>query len=120
MLFSFSHLFKALGYSLAGVKRAWQGEQAFRIEVLILLAQIIVLCFLRPGAAWSGALLAGWLFVMGLELLNSAIEEVFDLVSPDYNIHAKYGKDMASGAIFVALCANGLLWLCMFWERFFS
>ena len=119
MFFSFRHLFKALGYSLAGIKRAWQGEQAFRIEVVILLAQIAVLCFLQPGAAWSAALLAGWLFVMGLELVNSAIEEVFDLVSPDYNIHAKHGKDMGSGAVFLAVLANGALWIGMLWGYVF-
>ena len=120
MLIDFRHLIRALGFSLAGLKRAWQGEQAFRFEVLLIPVMLIVLCLIRPGLAWSAALLAAWIFVMALELLNSAIEEVFDLISPEYNIHAKYGKDMASGAIFVAVCANALLWLCMLWERFFS
>ena len=120
MLIDFRHLFKALLYSFDGLKRAWQGEQAFRFEVLLVPIIVIALFVIKPGAGWCAALMAGWLLVMALELLNSAVEEICDLVSPDYNIHVKYSKDMASAAIFVALCINAVLWLFMLWERFFS
>ena len=75
-----------------------------------------VLFLVSPGAFWAAVLLGGWLFVMALELINSALEEAFDLISPEFNIHVKYGKDMASAAIFVAVCANALLWLIMLWD----
>lgn len=117
MIINPKHLRGALLYSFAGLKRAWQGEQAFRHETLLIPVMLLLLCLIRPGLAWSAGLMAAWLFVMALELLNSAIEEAFDLISPEQNIHVKYGKDMASAAIFMALCANGLLWLCMLWEQ---
>lgn len=107
------HLARAALYSLAGLRRAWQNEQAFRHEVLLLPVMLLLLLFFKPGLGWSAALLAGWFLVMALELLNSAIEEAFDLISPEYNIHVKHGKDLASAAIFIAVCVNGLLWLLM-------
>ncbi len=119
MIINIKHLWGAFLYSLAGLKRAWQGEQAFRHEVLLLPVMAALLLCLRPGAIWSAVLLIGWLFVLVVELINSAIEEAFDLISPDFNIHVKYGKDMASAAVFIAVCANALLWLWMFWEVFF-
>ncbi len=112
------HLFRALLFSLAGLRRAFAAEQAFRHEVILLPVIIVALALLRPGLGWSAGLLAAWLLVMALELLNSAIEEAFNLISPDYNIKVKYGKDMASGAIFVGLCINGLLWIAMLVDVF--
>ena len=112
------HIFGALRYSLAGLRRAWANEQAFRHEVLLLPVVILLLAVIRPGAGWTAALVAAWLLVMALELLNSAIEEAFNLISPDYNIHINFGKDMASAAIFMGLLINGVLWLCMLWARF--
>lgn len=114
-LVNIHHLAGATRYSLAGLKRAWQGEQAFRHEVLVLCAMPFLLVLLSPGAAWCAAAVAGWLFVMGFELLNSAIEEAFDLITKERNDHVKFGKDMASAAIFLALVANGVLWVCMLW-----
>lgn len=115
-LISLKHLYHATLYSLAGLKRAWRSEQAFRHEVLLLLLIILLLLVLSPGPAWCAAALFGWLAVMALELLNSAIEESFNLISPEYNEHVKYGKDMASAAIFVALVANGILWLFLLYD----
>jgi Diacylglycerol kinase len=112
-LVNLRHLFRAGLYSLDGLKRAWSGEQAFRHEVLVLCCIPALLLWLRPGAGWCAAALGGWLLVMALELLNSAIEEAFDLVTQEQNIHVKYGKDMASAAILLGLAANGILWVCL-------
>lgn len=107
------HLFQAGLYSLAGLRRAWTGEQAFRHEVLLCPVMALLLLILQPGFGWTAAAAAGWLFVMALELVNSAIEEAFDLVSPEYNEHVKFGKDMASAAVLMGLVANGILWICL-------
>ena len=112
-LIDLRHLFRAGLYSLDGLKRAWVGEQAFRHEVLVLCCIPLLLFFLKPGAGWSAAALCAWLFVMALELLNSAVEEAFDLITKEQNIHVKYGKDMASAAVLLGLIANGILWLCL-------
>lgn len=50
--------------------------------------------------------------VIGMEALNTAIEAVVDLASPEYHPLAKQAKDVAAGAVLiVALCAvaTGLL-----------
>ena len=111
------HLYGATLYSLAGLRRGWQ-EQAFRHEALVLLAMPLALWLIRPGLAWSVALLSAWLLVMAIELLNSALEETLDLITKETNIHVKYGKDLASAAVFLAICANGLLWAVMLWGCF--
>ena len=117
-MINFRHAYGALLYSLAGLRRAWSNEQAFRHEALLLPVMVVILAVVQPGVGWTAGLIAAWLFVLALELLNSAIEEAFNLISPDYNVHVKFGKDMASAAIFVSLLANGALWLGMLFSRF--
>lgn len=112
------HLIGATRYSLAGLRRAWSNEQAFKHEVLLVPVLVILLACIRPGAAWTAGLLAAWIGVMALELLNSSLEEAFNLISPEYNPHVKYGKDMASAAIFIGIVVNVILWLGMLWDRF--
>jgi diacylglycerol kinase (ATP) len=115
-LFSLPHLRRATLFSLAGLRHAWRSEQSFRHEVLLLPAVVLLLLVVAPGPAWSGAALLAWLLVMALELLNSAIEIAFNLISPDYNEQVKFGKDMASAALFLALVGNAALWLCLLWD----
>lgn len=116
-LIDIRHLAKAGTYALAGLRRGWR-ENAFRHEALMLPVIVLLLVVLRPGPGWTAAALIGWLFVMSLELLNSAIEEAFDLITKERNEHVKFGKDMASGAIFLGLVANAVLWVCMLYSLF--
>ena len=51
---------------------------------------------------------------MVVELLNSADEESFDLVTIEWNEHVKRGKDMASAAIFLAMVINAGIWAYVF------
>lgn len=111
-----AHLVRGIKNSLAGLVVAWKQEQAFRHEILLFPVIVLLLLVFRPGAIWSAALVAGWLLVLVVELLNSAIEQVCNRVSPEFHILIKHSKDMASAAIFVTLCLNGLLWLTMIWQ----
>jgi diacylglycerol kinase (ATP) len=101
---------RALRYSIAGLRAAWQHEEAFRQEVLLILG-------LLPLAQWLGengverALLAGCLLlVLIVEVLNSALEAAVDRFGPARNELVGRAKDMGSAAVFLALCNAGLVW----------
>lgn len=113
-VFNPRHLRGATQHSLAGLARTWQGEQAFRHEVVVLV--ILLLALIVTGKDFGEWLLVigGWLGVMVVELLNSAIEEAFDLVSTEWNARIKAGKDMASAAILVAMIVNVGIWAFVF------
>jgi undecaprenol kinase len=55
-----------------------------------------------PAAAWAIVFLAIAL-VVAAELLNSAVEAVVDLVSPEDHPLAKRAKDVAAAAVLVAV-----------------
>ena len=66
------------------------------------------------GAGWWLLCVCAWLAVMAGELLNSALEEAFNLITTEYSPGVKAGKDMASAAVFVLMLANAGVWLYVF------
>ena len=115
----FFHIFKAAGYSLAGLKTGLKLSLAFRQEFAILILLVILLgAFGKPLTTWLIGI-GAWLLVMMAELINTAIEEALNLITTDYNIHVKHAKDMASAAVFLMLAINAALWFCMFVLRLF-
>ena len=103
-------------YSIDGLAHAWKTEASIRYEVIMLALAVVLLLIIRPGPAWSSALLAALLFLIGMELINSSLERAFNLYSSEFHELIKQGKDMASAAILMAIVANALLWAGMFWD----
>lgn len=55
-------------------------------------------------------------FVIVAELLNTAIETVVDLVSPDKNKLAGLAKDVAAGGVFVSAAASFIVGIIFFMD----
>lgn len=90
---------RSAGYAWAGVQAVYRSEANFRIEVWAAAAALLLT--LALGAPLAPILLVCAL-VLSLELLNSAVEALVDLVSPDPHPLAKVAKDAAAGAVYVA------------------
>ena len=102
------HVIKAFFYSVAGLKAAFIEEMAFRI-VLLQALFIFAFTMIYPMTYSQRSMLWVCAFIcIIVELLNSAIENIVDLASPDWHILAKKAKDMGSAAQFVASLS---LWL---------
>lgn len=114
-----NRLFSAFGFSKAGFWAAWQEELAFR-QVVIVAIVLTVVAFVLPLSGVERALL---IFPLGLsimvELLNSAIENVVDLASPDIHPLAKKAKDMGSAAQLIALCWIAITWAIVLLDHFY-
>ena len=101
----------ALFYSFDGIRSSFKYEEAFRQEVYLFILLLPVLYFVPVSPQFKAILFAGNCLVLIVELLNSAVESVVDLVSPDYNILAKRAKDMGSAAVLLSIILAGALWL---------
>ena len=114
-----AHLIDAFKYSCEGLNAVW-GETAFQIEMLVGLIAVPAAWFL-PGMdlIWRVMLTLAWLALPTLEIINTAIEAIVDLVSPDWHPLAKKAKDCGSAAIFCAGIANIIVWLAALWDCYF-
>src|SRR5712672_2837534 len=107
---SFSRLLYALGYSLEGMLSALRHEESFRQEVLLAIV-LVPAALLAPVSTLAKTLMiASVLLVLIVELLNSAVEAVVDLVSPERHRLAKRAKDIGSAAVFLSLVNLAVVW----------
>ncbi|TQR39413.1 diacylglycerol kinase family protein [Brevibacillus brevis] len=107
-------LTRSFTYALQGISYTVRTQRNMQIHVA---AGIVVL-----AAAWwlqiprSDVLLV--LFSIGLvfslELVNTSIEAVVDLASPDWHAKAKIAKDVGAGAVLVAAILSFIIGVIVF------
>lgn len=107
---SIARVFKALRWSLQGLRSAWLHESSFRLEVVAAVVALPAAILLGHSAVERALLMGSVLAVLALELLNSAIEAVIERYGPEIHELAGRAKDMGSAVVFVALCNVALTW----------
>ena len=100
----------ALLYSLEGLRFALTKEAAFQQEVCLYLLLLVVLIFLPLSIGFKCVLLFANTLVLIVEILNSAIESIVDMTSPNYHDYAKRAKDLGSAAVLISISLAIALW----------
>jgi diacylglycerol kinase (ATP) len=101
-----------------GLKAAIQTEAAFRQELAVLVVAV-PLAFVVGETAWTRLLLIGAIiFVMVVELLNTAVEKLADRVSREIDVQIGTVKDLGSAAVGLSLLLAGAVWLVALAGRF--
>lgn len=99
--FSFKGLLKILKYSFEGLAYFYKHERSAIIHILSALVLIVGGIIINMNAMEWLIVVLLLLSTLSTELLNTSIEAVCDLVSPEYNPLVKIAKDTGSAATFV-------------------
>lgn len=110
---SFMRIYRAMQYSEQGIRSAWRDEAAFRQELVLTLLLAPLTLWLDLPRLDTVLLLALMGLVLVAELLNSGLEAVVDMASPDINQLAGKAKDCGSAAVMVSLIVLGGAWLTL-------
>src|SRR6476469_2289253 len=93
-------LMKSFSFAISGIRSAIKQERNIRIHLSISIVVIVA------GVTFSISTVQ-WLFVLfaiggmiALELMNTAIERLVDLVTLEFHPLSKQAKDLAAGAVF--------------------
>lgn len=103
-------LLNAFGYSLAGIKAAYQNEDAFRQELLMAVVLIPLAFYLAETRLEIAFMVACVLLVIIVELINSSIEATVDRISLENHLLAKRAKDIGSAAVMLSLFNLVIVW----------
>jgi len=103
-------IFNAFSYSIDGLRAAWCLEDAFRQEVLLACVLLPIACLVPVTNVERVLLIASVLFVLIVELLNTAIEAAIDRHSYEINPLAKQAKDFGSAAVLITLAIAAVTW----------
>ena len=87
------------------------GETAFRQELLFGAIHILLIATLDVSRMSALLLSVIYMGVLTVESINTAIEVVVDIVSPEYNLLAGKAKDIASAAVFLSLLTYVGTWI---------
>jgi len=100
--FRLSQLFKSFHYAWDGLVSTYKSEQNFRLQVLVSVIVVTVSAVLGISRKeWVIVLLVICLILL-LELLNTALEKVIDVLQPKIHHYVKLIKDVMAAAVFLA------------------
>ena len=108
------HFASAFKYSISGFRVA-VAETAIRQEVCLGVVHFVLLYLLDVCWQWCVGLTLLWALVLIVEIVNTAIEAVVDLVSPEFNVLAGRAKDLGSAAVFLSLTMFIGAWVAVVW-----
>ncbi|MFC1678105.1 diacylglycerol kinase [Patescibacteria group bacterium] len=113
-------LFKSFKYALKGLIKTFKEEQNLQIQSTI--GALVLL------AAWYfGVSRTEWIvlvFIIGvvvlMELANSAVERITDVLKPRINGYVKEIKDIMAAAVMLASIISVIIGLIIFWPYIFG
>jgi diacylglycerol kinase (ATP) len=118
--FSARKRIKSFSYAFSGLKGIILREHNFRIHLLAALIALILGFVLElKGGEWIALILVISL-VLVTEILNSALEALSDIISPEYHESVKRAKDYSAAAVLVAAIASLVVGAFLFLPKFFS
>lgn len=104
-------LLKSFSFAVYGIMTAIKTERNMRIHLSCTV--IVIGC-----SFYFSITKIEWLFILfaiggmlALELVNTAIERVVDLVTNEYHPLAKQAKDLAAGAVFIYMILSVVIGL---------
>jgi diacylglycerol kinase (ATP) len=106
---SFNHAFEGIMY-------AARTQQNLRVHFIIALIVVIASLFLRLDRYYVVALVIIIAVVLALELVNTAVEAIVDLLTVTHHPLAKTAKDAAAGAVLVASLAAVVVGYLIFYQ----
>ncbi len=107
-------LLKSFGFAFEGLKAAILKGRNFRIQLTIgTFAVILGVIFKLSFTEWLNLIIIITL-VLILELVNTSIEALVDLVSPEIQEKAKLAKDVAAATVLIASIGSVIIGVLLF------
>jgi diacylglycerol kinase (ATP) len=98
-------------YAVAGLAHVLRTQRNAWIHAVASLAVVLLAFWLQPGLTQWAVLVLAMALVWMAEFINSALEAIVDLASPDVHPLAKVGKDVGAAAVLIAAVSAALVGL---------
>lgn len=108
------HYYKSIRYSIQGLKDSFKGERSFKLYSFCAILLLILSFYVNISFKDALVVIFMMTMILMVELLNTAIENVVDLVTKEKNDYAKRAKDCGSAATFVVVVLGILMGFIIF------
>lgn len=96
-----SRFFKSIKFAANGLKQTFKSELNFKIHLLIAVFTVVAGWYFEISSLEWGIIVICIGCTLFAELMNTAIEVLVNLVSPEFNTKAGLVKDVAAAAVLV-------------------
>ena len=110
----------SFSYPMKGLKYAYRNEQNLAVDVGISLIVIIFGYIFKLSLSEWLVIIVMIGAVIALELMNTALEAVVDLVTEEYHPLAKVAKDTSAAAVFVIAVVAAIVGIVIFLSKIIS
>ncbi len=107
-------LIQSFRYAWDGVVYSLRENQNLRVHFLVALIVAIASVLLGVSHFEMGILGVMILLVVAAEMINSAIEEMVDLITKEHREEAKIAKDVAAGMVLVVAAGSVVVGIIIF------
>lgn len=112
--------YNSIGFALSGLSHALEHEQNFRLHILLGIVVVITgFVFGISALEWIVLILTIG-FVLVCELINTLIENILDLLLPDYSEDVKSIKDLSAGFVLISAIVSVLVGIIIFVPKVFQ
>lgn len=101
-------------YAFKGIKTAYKNEPNLKIQTVFAVIALSVGVFLKLDRIEWLILTFTIFWVISLELLNTVIESLVNLVSPEVKPYAKIAKDVSAACVLVAAILSIIVGIVLF------
>jgi undecaprenol kinase/diacylglycerol kinase (ATP) len=110
--------FKSFGYAFAGLIYAFKTQLNFKVHCVATILVIILGFYVKLALIEWLWIACAITLVLVVELINTAIEVLVDLVSPQQNQKAGVVKDIAAAAVLISALLSLIVALLIFVPKF--
>ena len=107
-------------YAFEGISYAFTHDQNLRIHVIIALLVFCASFYYQLSGLEFWIIGMTVLFVLCVEMVNTAIEQMVDLISLEHKKEAKIAKDVSAGMVFFTVVASVIVGLFIFTPYIFG
>lgn len=109
-----SRLSRSFFYAIRGIFFAIRNEKNFQIELIVGTVAVFIMFFLPLLGLERSLILLSIALVLTLELANTALERVMDILKPRVHPYARVIKDVMAGAVLLATLSAVAIGLVIF------
>lgn len=113
-------LIKSFQYAFEGVLHAFKFNRNIRIHLLVAVAVVIVSLYFQVTPFEMSILGVMILLVISSEMINTAIEEMVNLITQEHRKEAKIAKDVAAGMVLVTSFGSVIVGILIFVPHIFK
>lgn len=110
---------KSFWNAISGVFWMLKSERNFQIEVFALLINLFLIVILKVSSVDAAIIIAVSFTVLSLEILNTCVEKICDIIQPDFDQRIKIIKDMAAGSVFLMAMASVIVGVLIYSKYLF-